>query len=212
MPSTTEAFDTLAALTPESPGAANYPSWVHCLACTSSFDQFCSTFRGILDPEQYCPSCANELARRGRAILADTGQTLLIANDYPRKDTEEMLLVVPKAHITDLADLDGAHFLDLHVLLQEAAANRGMTDGAIVSRYGRPLYHVGTVFHWHWNIIRPRPYEGMSIPLAKTADGPYGYDECHRRLLAFVQKLKERGGMSWLFSPEGIASLRTARS
>lgn len=180
------------------------PVVVYLMGCMN-FNQFCCTWRGLENPAQFCPFCPAELRRRGRSPLAWTPEWSLFTNEFPRADTECMLLIIPNRHVADPGELAGNDFHEMGTLFQKAIAQ--MPGGALVERFGDPRDHAGTIEHLHFNIIQPKHEGGMSVPLAKTV-GQHKID--YARLHDFVAKIDSRGGVKWMFSTEGIVETQPA--
>jgi diadenosine tetraphosphate (Ap4A) HIT family hydrolase len=173
------------------------PAELQLMGCRS-FGQYCCMLRSVVDPEQFCPFCAAELARRKRKILWQQGEWLLLENEFPRKGVAKMLLIVPKRHLTSVLQMqpvDAANFL---VLLQMS----GVENGGVLLRIGHPRWNASTVEHLHWNVIEPIPGIELRPPLARNLSE---YMADHGRLLEFQTVLEDMGGERWLFSDEGIA-------
>lgn len=194
--------------------AANYPGLgaldpivVYLMACMK-FDQFCCTWRALEDPVVFCPFCPTELRRRKRRPLSWTPEWSLFTNEFPRADTECMLLITPNRHIDDPEELCGDDFQEIGSLFRKAIS--GMPGVVLVARFGDPRDHAGTIEHLHFNVIRPTREGGCSLPVAKEVDGPFGHREDYARLHDFVERIDKRGGVDWLFSPEGVVETQPA--
>lgn len=196
--------EEVAALPREYPGlGALLPSVVYLMGCRG-FEQFCCTWRGLADPETFCPFCPAELARRERRPLETAGDWMLLTNEFPRSDTERMLLVVPRFHLIDVEDLSLHDSRGMWALAKAGRKRHGFTGGGLVMRTGDPRDHAGTIEHLHLNLIQPKREMDVRLPLAKSVQGRYGHREDYERLRIFVRTINERGGMGWLFSREGI--------
>lgn len=167
------------------------------------FKQYCCTLRSLLNPSDFCPFCATELRRRGRAALQTMGTWSLFENEFPNARNAKMLLIVPRQHLTSLSQIrpDGA--MDLIALLQTC----GINDGGLLMRFGDPHYHAGTIEHLHLNVIRPIPGTELRIPLAKNLPD---HVKNYQRLLDHQTQLAAKGGMAWLFSSEGVEETQPA--
>ena len=164
------------------------------------FDQFCCTWRAIENPVRFCPFCPAELKRRGRNPLAFTQSWALFTNEFPRDDVENMLLITPHRHVVDPRMLSENDMWDVGLLFREVI-HLHVPDGALVTRFGDPKYHAGTIPHLHANIIRPTPEGGCFLPVAKTFEE---HRADYARTFDFVKQIDERGGVEWLFSTEGV--------
>jgi diadenosine tetraphosphate (Ap4A) HIT family hydrolase len=191
-------------LSKEYPGlGALPPSVVYLMGCMG-FPQFCCTWRSLADPETFCPFCPAELTRRERRPLEFLADWMLLENEFPRPDTERMLLVVPRSHLIDTGDLSERDAREMWLLVRIARKYHGFSGGGLVMRDGDPRDHAGTIEHLHLNLIKPMWENDVRLPLAKKVEGPYGHREDYERLRLFVKTISERGGVEWLFSREGI--------
>jgi hypothetical protein len=199
-----ELFEVIGARPLYYPGLnALGPQTVYLMGCRS-FDQFCCTWRSIVDPMTFCLFCPTELMRRKRNPLSHTGGWMLLTNEFQRRDSEQMLLIVPKLHIVDASGLTAGDWQEIGIHVGVCRERYGFTGGGLMMRDGDPRDHAGTIEHLHVNAIRPIREGGMSIPLAKNIEGSYGHREDYERLHDFLLGIVAHGGMRWLFSPEGI--------
>jgi diadenosine tetraphosphate (Ap4A) HIT family hydrolase len=194
----------LLALPPQFPGLARLDRETVYLAGCSKFDQFCCTWRGLVEPSTYCPFCREELHRRNRVVLRRSEDWILLENEFPRTDVEKMYLVVPTHHVVDADELDSMDAVNIHALWQYCRRELGCASGARAERYGDPRDHAGTIEHFHVNVYVPKREGGMSIPLAKKLDGERQHRWYYAKLLEFRDQVMERGGAEWLFSREGV--------
>lgn len=177
------------------------PLVVYLMGCMR-FNQFCCTWRSIEDPQRFCPFCPAELRRRKRTSIAWMPEWSLFTNEFPRTDTECMLLIIPNRHVVRPEELTDDDFFEIGPLFRKALAQ--VSGGALVARFGDPRDHAGTIEHMHFNVIQPTREEGCSLPIAKTVDGPFGHNGDYVRLRSFVRQLESVGGTDWLFSDAGI--------
>ena len=174
---------------------------VNYLMGCGQFEQFCCTLRGLIRPHLYCPFCAKERKRRERKFLRVAGGWGLIENEFKRKDTKEMWLLVPLRHIVHTDDLTRDDWAAIGDLFTYCCGQNCLTGGGLVMRFGDPRYNAGTIEHLHINIITPIPGVEFRTPFAKTEKG---HAENYLRLRGFIYDLNMRGGHSWLFSTDGI--------
>lgn len=177
------------------------PVIVYLMGCLD-FDQFCCTWRGLADQERFCPFCPAELIRRRRKPIRRTDKWLLLQNEFPRDDAEHMLLIIPTRHIISGEELTGSDWADVWTLFAYYLEEFVRHSGTFVMRHGDPRDNARTIEHLHINLIQPKREGGMSVPLAKTVEE---HQADYARLFDFAKEIDERGGMEWLFSPEGIA-------
>jgi diadenosine tetraphosphate (Ap4A) HIT family hydrolase len=170
---------------------------IYLMGC-ANFSQCCCTLRSLIDPSRFCPFCTAELTRRGRKPLGEVNDWILLDNEFRNARTvSQMLLIVPKRHVTTLSDLSPGDWKDVGALLDMS----GIENGGALMRFGDPHYHAGTIEHLHINVIEPVPGNELRLPLAKTEPD---HKENYERLLGFRAQLADKGGKAWLFSDEGI--------
>ncbi len=166
-----------------------------------SFDQFCSTLRGLIDPVEFCPFCEVEMVRSRRKKLAESGGWALVENHFPHSSTKEMLLIVPRRHVLSPHELRPEDWRDIGLLFDFGTGYPDRPGGGLFLRFGDPNYHAGSVNHLHFNIIFPILGEEYRPPFTKS-EAERASD--HSRLLCHVDELTKYGGASWLFSDEAI--------
>jgi diadenosine tetraphosphate (Ap4A) HIT family hydrolase len=188
-----QVITDLFALRKEYPGFSNIQDNLLYLMCCGSFDQFCSTLRALLKPSKYCPFC-NSTSSDDNAI-AESGEWLLRGNDFPNKALETMLLIVPKRHLCNLAEMTLSDWSSVGTLT--GLGIKRLPGGALVCRFGDPHYHAGTIPHTHFNIYSPRTESEYRFPLSKTE---IKKRENYQQLLEYRQRLTHNGGIGWLFS------------
>lgn len=194
-------WQTLENLPREFPGMDKLlASVVYHLGCRS-FNQFCCNVRAMADPKNFCPFCHAERKRRGRKPLYDTGRWIVLENEFPHKNTKQMLLIVPHEHITNVTELSRHDWQEIGVLLQWCSIARNISGGGVMWRFGDPHYNVGTVEHLHINVIEPVCGKEYRAPFAKNMPE---HAEDYQRMLGFCDELAAKGGAQWLFSNEGI--------
>lgn len=188
---------------PESyPGVDQVPSPIFYLMGCRNLEQFCSTLRSLIDHEQHCPFCAQEFARRKRHSIFEMPRWRLIENEFPRKNTDSMLLIVPKRHVVNFAaEVTPEEVVEIYALFQLGISSQMIPGGGLFMRFGDPKYHVGTIEHLHINVVEPIPGKEYRPPLAKN-ETELAQD--YARMKAFLLQVSERGGRKWLFSSKGI--------
>lgn len=171
-------------------------SVVYLMGCRS-FSQFCCTLRSLRDPTQFCPFCEAELERRGRLPDAENAYWRLLKNEFPHKATRQMWLIVPRQHISHPDQLTPKHWTTIGEILSAT----GVDNGGVMWRFGHPRYNVGSIEHFHINVIEPICGREYRPPFAK--DLPEHVED-FTRALGFQAELETKGGEKWLFSAEGI--------
>ncbi len=196
-----DLFSLLASLPEEYPGVENLTPPITYLMGCRNFDQFCCTVRALIYPTRYCPFCRTEMQRRGREAEDQTERWMLVKNEFPHKNTRQMLLIVPIRHVGSPSELDEQDWVELGALFRACGKKFGIEGGGVMWRFGDPKYNVGTVEHLHINIIQPVPGKEYRPPLAKNAEE---LAEDFLRMRGLYDELVRQGGKDWLFSPGGI--------
>lgn len=169
-----------------------------------SFEQYCCSLRALANPQVFCPFCQSELKRRGRRSWQECGNWMLLKNEFPHKNVQRMLLIIPKRHLTEIAELEPDDWVSIGRLI----AVCGIASGGVMFRFGDPRLNVGTVDHLHINIIEPICGKEYRPPLAKSVEE---HREDYHRLLRFRQEFwTHKHPSEWLFSAEGIEATQPA--
>lgn len=176
------------------------PSIVYLMGC-SSFNQFCCTLRALDYPEDFCPFCDKERARRNRGFEARLNGWGLLKNEFPRKDTSHMWLIIPERHVVSPQELTRRDWIGIGQMFDHCRKMLKMPGGGLIMRFGDPHYHAGTIEHLHLNMVEPLQNGNFRTPLAKT---PEKHAEDYADLLKNIAELKRRGGEKWLLSVQGI--------
>jgi diadenosine tetraphosphate (Ap4A) HIT family hydrolase len=165
-----------------------------------SFEQYCCSLRAFANPQIFCPFCSTELERRGRRAIHEYGNWMLLQNEFPHKNVQRMLLIVPIRHLTEIAELVPSDWNSIGRLIELS----GIASGGVMFRFGDPHLNVGTIDHLHINIIEPICGKQYRAPFAKDVGE---HEEDYSRLLRFQQELWQHNDPSeWLFSHEGISA------
>lgn len=173
---------------------------VYLLGCRS-FEQFCCSVRALTYPRQFCPFCPSERARRKRKSFTEVGEWLVLRNEFPHRNVAQMWLLIPQRHVIDPSELHDQDWKDIGQAFAVCQKEVGIVAGGIMFRFGDPRLNVGTVEHLHINIIEPVCGKEYRPPFAKNLE-EHAAD--YSRLLGFRNEMNERGGITWLFSAEGI--------
>lgn len=188
--------------TPSSfPHIVNVDTDVQYLMGCRSFAQFCGTARNLIDPARFCPFCVTERSRRKQKEVAGTDYWMLLQNEYPHKNVQQMWLIVPRRHVTDPTKLQSADWSEVGELLNKCVKEHGVTGGGVMFRFGSPYLNVGTVPHLHLNVIKPIPGQEYRPPFAKN---DAELEESYLRMIGFRDQMLLAGGLEWLMSDIGI--------
>lgn len=191
-------LSSLTALPAQFPGMEALPAETVYLMGCRTFNQFCCTFRALADPAMFCPFCTTELERRGRKPIYKWENWMLMQNEFPHKNTDRMLLVVPIRHTINLIELSRKDWGEIGGLINACR----IKSGGVMFRFGDPHLNVGTIEHLHINVIEPVCGKEYRAPFAKNIAE---HAEDYQRLLGFLMELNEHDEPEeWLFTPEGI--------
>ncbi len=191
---------------PTYPGVDNLSTEIQYLMGCRGPGQFAATLRALINPKEFCPFCRPNLMKS--APLAKTSDWFLIHSDFPKPHVHAQLLILPKKHLTDPRDIDSNDWADIGFLFQKAFDAPGIKipGGAIFMRFGKPANHSGTIPHLHVNILSPTGAIEHREPLTKK---PEDSESNFRRMIYHWNIVREKGGLPWLFSREGIAFSKT---
>jgi hypothetical protein len=188
-------YKSLLALPPEFPGLENLKEdLIYLLGC-GKFDQFSITFRGLLWPEKCCSFCDPKLSKN--QPVAKSPDYYLKENDFHGEPGRPMFLVVPWKHTTCIQEVDWSQ---VGTLINVAISLGQFDGGGIVTRFGNPARHSGTMRHLHINIASPSGEQEYRVPLSKT---PKDRKENYARLLEHRDELAQKGGLDYLFPTLG---------
>lgn len=131
------------------------PSSLYCLANARHLSQLERMER--MSRERLCIFCPAGLARTraADAPLVETQDWVVLRNDYPYRGTRFHALVVPRMHVTDMADLDSAVLSELGPLLQELKRLSGAAAYGLGVRNGPCGAVGGTIAHTHVHFLVP---------------------------------------------------------
>ncbi len=180
-------YEELEQLPDRFPGFTTLSSNVIYLLGCGALPQFENTLRGLLD-HRYCPFCD---PKRHAKALASTEGWVTIANEFPAKGTQEMYLIIPRDHVTDVRTLSDSDWMQIGQLVTKL----NLSGGGLVMRVGMPHFHSGTIPHLHMNAVVPDPDQEYRLPRSKPADGRA---DNYKRLLGFREELRAKGGLDWL--------------
>lgn len=116
-----------------------------------------------------------------------------------------MWLILPLRHIADTAELSTSDWQEIGELYRYCREHY-VQSGGLAMRFGDPSFHAGTIEHLHINIIEPTCGVDYSAVFAKDRKW---HEEDYQRTIAFRDRVRERGGLSWLFSHEVITETQT---
>ena len=165
-------FTQLAELPETFPGICNIPADVAYLLGCGSQAQFDSTLKTIVDPGRFCAFCEHNWHKR--TMLCHSADWAVVRNDFKGNgqggDPTIWYLIIPARHITrfdQLVPYDGAQIIGL---VQEANQKLALKGGMLAARFDHPAHHVGTVPHFHINLISPDGNTEVRVPIGKLEE------------------------------------------
>lgn len=118
-------------------------------------DEQRAVMRDILDAD-HCPFCQENLQKyHKQPVLKDGKYWLLTTNQWPYEHTKLHLLLIYKAHIEKLGEIDPEAGAELIELAQWAEKEYVMPGGGLAIRFGNTNYSAGTVAHLHAQLLQP---------------------------------------------------------
>jgi ATP adenylyltransferase len=94
-------------------------------------------------------------------------------NDYPYKHTRAHLLIVPRKHITSVAELSSESWAEFGEIVAWAIDHYSLASQAVVIRSGDMRYNGGSVAHLHAHLVSGDPDDPDFEPVKfKVASKP----------------------------------------
>lgn len=112
--------------------------------------------RDMLDLESrgVCLFCPEHLAADPeQRIVLTTEHWVATPNEFPYAGTRLHLLLVPKAHVVDLLDLDDAARADFWTALEAVRRDHGLFYYGLGARNGDCRFTGGTIAHVHVHVV-----------------------------------------------------------
>ncbi|OGG37456.1 hypothetical protein A2110_02545 [Candidatus Jorgensenbacteria bacterium GWA1_54_12] len=101
-----------------------------------------------------CPFCMRNFAKEHkRPILRGGVHWIVTHNQWPYEHTKYHLLLIPRQHVTNPADLHPDAWEELGVMVRWIEGKFGPGSGGFVSRFGDTEMSGGTVSHYHFHFI-----------------------------------------------------------
>ena len=172
------------------------PDVAYLMGC-DRHEQFITTLKTIVDPHRFCGFCERNLDQSN--VLFHRPDWVAIRNAF--KDTDgvraQRFLIIPKRHITTQREITCYDAAQAWGLFQDICDHFDIQGGARVARFDNPLYHAGTMKHYHENVICPTGTREVREALCKNWEQrQINWD----RLRVHIQLLMERGGFEPLFT------------
>ena len=113
-----------------------------------------------------CPFCPNHLSTwHTKPILREEGGWLITESRWPYEQAAHHFLVIGGRHLEHLEDIAPSDLAAVHHLMAWAAQKFGIPGGALLLRFGNPLFSGATVRHLHFHLISPREGEVVQFPV-----------------------------------------------
>jgi ATP adenylyltransferase len=126
-----------------------------------------------LEAAGVCLFCPDELGRHpGAAGFLHTGHWTVLPNDFPYAGTRLHLLLVPRAHVADLLDLDPAGRADFFAALDAARERFGFGHYGLGVRNGDCRYTGATIAHLHAHVVVAPPEPETAVRMRFSAHPP----------------------------------------
>jgi ATP adenylyltransferase len=107
-----------------------------------------------LDRDGTCIFCPEHLtADPSHPVLHESRHWLVTNNKYPYANTRLHLLLVPRAHVEDLLDLEPAARDEYWTVLEWIKKSYGLTFYSIGSRNGDSRYTGSSIAHVHVHVV-----------------------------------------------------------
>lgn len=128
-----------------------------------------------LEQAGVCLFCAEGLAAYGPpgGPVVETACWLAVDNDFPYAGSRRHLLLIPRAHVVDLMELDAAARADFWEVLGSARAAIGADHYGLGVRNGDCAATGGTIAHLHVHLLVPDP-DAVDRPLRMRFSGRSG--------------------------------------
>jgi diadenosine tetraphosphate (Ap4A) HIT family hydrolase len=125
-----------------------------------------------LEQAGVCLFCAEGLATYGPpgGPVIETASWLAVDNDFPYAGARRHLLLIPRAHVVDLVELDAAARTDFWEVLGSVRTAIGADPYGIGVRNGDCAATGGTIAHLHLHLMVPDP-DAVDRPLRMRFSG-----------------------------------------
>ncbi|PCI89771.1 hypothetical protein COB18_03155 [Candidatus Kaiserbacteria bacterium] len=101
-----------------------------------------------------CPFCSKGLIQIHKApIEKETEAFFVTKNVFPYEGTRVHLLIIPKEHISTIADIAPKHWIEIGELFQWIVKKENLDAGALFVRFGNMHKTGSSIEHLHFQII-----------------------------------------------------------
>ncbi len=107
-----------------------------------------------------CPFCPEQLLKYHKnPILKEGTYWKVTENMYPYKPVKHHVLFIHKEHIGHVSEISSEAWTELHSLFNETCAERNITGGSIMLRFGDTTFTGASVTHLHAHLIQSDPLD-----------------------------------------------------
>ena len=145
------------------------PDLAYLMGC-DGHEQFVATLKTIVDPHRFCGFCERNLDQS--KVLFRAADWVAIRNAF--KDTDGVrarrFLIIPKRHVTTRGEITCYDAAQAWHIFQDICDHFEIPGGALVARFDNPLYHAGSMPHYHMNVVCPTGKHEVREPICKNSD------------------------------------------
>lgn len=109
-------------------------------------------------------------------VVAAFGPWVVVHNRYPYARSSLHLLLIPRQHVTDLADLDAPTAAALPYALRESRRIYRLTSYSIGVRCGDMAATGATIAHLHLHLVVGDPRADRGVRFRMSTDQPTGQE------------------------------------
>jgi ATP adenylyltransferase len=126
-----------------------------------------------LEAAGVCLFCPGELGRHaGAAAFLETEHWTVMPNDFPYAGTSLHLLLLPRAHVSDMLELSPAAQADFFAALAAAREHYGFGHYGLGVRNGDCRYTGATIVHLHAHVVVAPPEPEAVVRMRFSAQPP----------------------------------------
>lgn len=101
-----------------------------------------------------CIFCTEGLKEIHKLPILKENKTFLVTdNAFPYQGTLHHVLIIPKAHISNISELGVEEWCDMKEMIDWVIKDRKIDGGSLFIRFGDSSYNCGSLNHLHIHII-----------------------------------------------------------
>ena len=104
-----------------------------------------------------CPFCPEHLSKYHKRPLEDKVYWTVTDNMYPYKPSKHHRLIIHRKHITHIDQVAPAAWHELMEIFLKESADRKISGGTLVMRFGDTKFTGASVSHLHAHIVQSDP-------------------------------------------------------